>query len=161
MAEVVERVAAPRGIGRVPGPMRAAWVIIEGYWTWYRRGWRATAVSSIVQPLLFLVALGLGFGSQVQPGAATGGLRYLVYLTPALLMTTAVQIGSFAGEKHASEVADHLQRRYRTAKVLRFASPVGDWWVRVRVLDDDRQRAQTLARETQTPEGSVFLVRLD
>ena len=73
----------------------------------------------------------------------------------------AVQIGSFAEEKNASEVADHLQRRYRTAKVLRFASPVGDWWVRVRVLDDDRERAQTLARETQTPEGSVFLVRLD
>ena len=73
----------------------------------------------------------------------------------------AVQIGSFAAEKDASEVADHLTRRYRTAKVLRFASPVGDWWVRVRVLDDNRERAQTLARETQTSEGSVFLVRLD
>ncbi len=73
----------------------------------------------------------------------------------------AVQIGSFAEERNASEVADHLQRRYRTAKVLRFASPVGDWWVRVRVLDDDRERAQTLARETETPEGAVFLVRLD
>jgi hypothetical protein len=45
--------------------------------------------------------------------------------------------------------------------VLRFASPVGDWWVRVRVLDDDRERAQTLARETRTSEGSAFLVRLD
>lgn len=73
----------------------------------------------------------------------------------------AVQIGSFADEKNASEVADHLHRRYRTAKVLRFASPVGDWWVRVRVQDDDRERAQTLARETATPEGAVFLVRLD
>jgi len=29
------------------------------------------------------------------------------------------------------------------------------------VLDDDRERAQTLARETETPEGAVFLVRLD
>jgi peptidoglycan lytic transglycosylase len=73
----------------------------------------------------------------------------------------AVQIGSFADEKDASEVADHLQRRYRTAKVLRFASPIGDWWVRVRVQGDDRERAQTLARETATPEGAVFLVRLD
>lgn len=73
----------------------------------------------------------------------------------------AVQIGSFADEKDASEVADHLQRRYRTAKVLRFASPIGDWWVRVRVQGDDRERAQTLARETTTPEGAVFLVRLD
>jgi hypothetical protein len=47
------------------------------------------------------------------------------------------------------------------AKVVKFVSPVGDWWVRVRVLDDDRQRALTLAHETETAEGSVFLVRLD
>src|SRR6202007_3305454 len=63
----------------------------------------------------------------------------------------AVQIGSFADEKNANEVADHLERRYRTAKVLRFPSPAGGWWVRVRVLDDDRQRAQNVARETETP----------
>jgi rare lipoprotein A len=73
----------------------------------------------------------------------------------------AVQIGSFAREKGAGKLADHLQRRYQTAKVLKFASPTGDWWVRVRVLDDDRQRAEFLARETETAEGSVFLVRLD
>jgi hypothetical protein len=29
------------------------------------------------------------------------------------------------------------------------------------VVNDDRQRATTLAGETETPEGSVFLVRLD
>jgi rare lipoprotein A len=73
----------------------------------------------------------------------------------------AVQIGSFAQQKEASILAEHLQKRYQTAKVLKFASPVGDWWVRVRVLNDDRQRATTLARETETVEGSVFLVRLD
>jgi hypothetical protein len=44
---------------------------------------------------------------------------------------------------------------------VKFVSPVGNWWVRVRVLDDDRQRAATLAQETETAEGSVFLVRLD
>jgi len=96
------------------------------------------------------------------PGVAK--VRLEVLKVPSPLETGgrwAVQIGSFAAEKNASEVADHLMRRYRTAKVLRFASPVGDWWVRVRVLDDNRERAQTLARETHTPEGSVFLVRLD
>jgi hypothetical protein len=45
--------------------------------------------------------------------------------------------------------------------VLCFASPAGDWWVRVRVLDDDRERAHKLAGETTTSEGAVFLVRLD
>jgi rare lipoprotein A len=73
----------------------------------------------------------------------------------------AVQIGGFPDEPAASELADHLTRRYRTAKVLRFASPAGDWWIRVRVLDDDHERAQKLAAETKTPEGAVFLVRLD
>jgi rare lipoprotein A len=73
----------------------------------------------------------------------------------------AVQIGGFSDEHTASKLATHLTRRYRTAKVLRFASPAGDWWIRVRVLDDDRDRAQQLAAETETPEGAVFLVRLD
>jgi rare lipoprotein A len=73
----------------------------------------------------------------------------------------AVQIGGLPDEKAASKLADHLTRRYHSAKVLRFKSPAGDWWIRVRVLDDDRDRAQKLAAETTTPEGSVFLVRLD
>jgi len=73
----------------------------------------------------------------------------------------AVQIGSFSGQKAAAELAEHLEKRYQTAKVVKFVSPVGVWWVRVRVLDDDRQRATVLARETETAEGSVFLVRLD
>ena len=73
----------------------------------------------------------------------------------------AVQIGGFPDENAASKLADHLTRRYHTAKVQRFASPAGDWWIRVRVLDDDHQRAQKLAAETRTPEGAVFLVRLD
>jgi rare lipoprotein A len=73
----------------------------------------------------------------------------------------AVQIGSFHGEKNAAQLADHLQRRYQTAKVLKFPSPTGDWWVRVRVADDDRQRAQTLIREISSSEAPAFLVRLD
>jgi rare lipoprotein A len=73
----------------------------------------------------------------------------------------AVQIGGFPHEQAATKLSDHLKRRYQTAKVLCFNSPAGDWWIRVRVLDDDHDRAQKLAAETQTPEGSVFLVRLD
>jgi len=73
----------------------------------------------------------------------------------------AVQIGGFPDEDVATKLADRLTRRYHTAKVLRFASPAGDWWIRVRVLDDDHDRAQKLAAETSTSEGAVFLVRLD
>ena len=73
----------------------------------------------------------------------------------------AVQIGGFTHAKAANKLADHLKRRYHTANVLRFKSPAGDWWIRVRVLDDERERAQKLAAETTTPEGAVFVVRLD
>jgi rare lipoprotein A len=97
-----------------------------------------------------------------QPGVASVKLE--VMQTPASIATGgrwAVQIGSFENQKDASDLADHLTRRYQTAKVAKFASPVGDWWVRVRVLNDDRRRAEELAHETEAAEGSVYLVRLD
>ena len=96
------------------------------------------------------------------PGTAR--VRLEVLEAPAALDTGgrwAVQIGSLADERSAAELAEHLRQRYQTAKVLKFASPTGDWWVRVRVRDDDRQRAQDLVRETQIEEAPVFLVRLD
>ncbi len=73
----------------------------------------------------------------------------------------AVQIGGFRDEHKAAKLADHLSRRYHTAKVQRFPSPAGDWWILVRVLDDDHDRAQQMTAETETPEGAAFLVRLD
>jgi len=97
-----------------------------------------------------------------QPGIAE--VRVEVMQTPAPLDSGgkwAVQIGSFPDGDVATELADHLTRRYHSAKVLRFASPAGGWWIRVRVLDDDHDRAKELAAETRTSEGAVFLVRLD
>jgi lipooligosaccharide transport system permease protein len=73
--------------------------IVEHYWIWYRRNWRATAVSSVLQPLLFLLAFGVGFGSLVdgtgRASEATGGVGYLIWLAPALLAVSAVQSGTF------------------------------------------------------------------
>lgn len=73
----------------------------------------------------------------------------------------AVQIGGFEREENARDLAGHLSRRYHTAKVLTFNSPAGDWWVRVRVKDDLRARAEEVMREAKTSEGGIFLVRLD
>ena len=97
-----------------------------------------------------------------QPGVAD--VKVEVMQTPAPLDAGgkwAVQIGGFPDEDVAAKLADRITRRYRTAKVLRFASPAGDWWLRIRVLGDDHQRAQELVAETETAEGAVFLVRLD
>jgi rare lipoprotein A len=96
------------------------------------------------------------------PGIAT--VRVEVLQTPAPLDTGgrwAVQIGGFGEEDAARDLADHLTHRYHTAKVLSFNSPAGDWWVRVRVQNDDRKRAEEVARDTRTDQGSIFLVRLD
>jgi len=61
----------------------------------YKRTWRGSAVSSVLQPVLFLAAMGLGLGSLVnraQPGRpALGGVTYLVFLAPALLAAAAMQ----------------------------------------------------------------------
>lgn len=95
------------------------------------------------------------------PGVAEVRVELLQPAAPLSGGKWAVQIGGFPDEDAATKLAAHLTRRYHTAKVLRFASPAGDWWIRVRVLDDDHDRATQLAAETKTPEGAIFLVRLD
>jgi lipooligosaccharide transport system permease protein len=84
---------------QMPTGWAAALRVVEGLWTWYRRNWRATVVSSLLQPLLMLVAFGVGFGSLIDTSAraaqATGGVPYLVYLAPALLAVSAVQTAAF------------------------------------------------------------------
>ena len=71
-----------------------------------------------------------------------------------------VQVGAFTEEDEALKLKAKIQKRYRTAKVLEFAGPTG-FWVRVRVLDDEKSRAQEVANIINVDEGGVFLVRLD
>lgn len=71
-----------------------------------------------------------------------------------------VQIGAFSSAQDASKLKDKISRRYHTAKVLQFSSPTGESWLRVRVAEDDKQRAQEVMRETRTDAG-VYLVRID
>lgn len=95
-------------------------------------------------------------------GVAT--VRLEVLRTPVPLNAGgrwAVQIGAFEKEHAADKLADHLSHKYQTSRVLCFSSPIGDWWVRVRVQNDDRSRAEEVAHNTHTTEGDVFLVRLD
>lgn len=97
MTVPVARAVSPTG--RVLPGWRAVLMVLEHYWRWYRRGWRATVVSSVVQPLLFLLAFGFGFGTLVdhsgRSGTDLGGVPYLVYLAPGLLAMSAVQTAAF------------------------------------------------------------------
>jgi len=71
-----------------------------------------------------------------------------------------VQIGAFPDHEEAAELKEKLVRRYHSAKVLQFTSPVGGDWLRIMVANDDKSRAESLIRETRTDAG-MFLVRLD
>jgi lipooligosaccharide transport system permease protein len=66
------------------------------YWLYqYRRTWRASAVSTVLNPVLFLAAMGIGLGTLVD-GSRSGGVQgmpYLVFLAPGLLAATAMQTG--------------------------------------------------------------------
>ncbi len=73
----------------------------------------------------------------------------------------AVQLGGFPEEREARQIQSALSRRYHTAKVLAFSSPIGDWWVRVRVQGDDKRRAEEVAHTSPAPRDHTFLVRLD
>jgi rare lipoprotein A len=71
-----------------------------------------------------------------------------------------VQIGAFKNSEDAARLKDKLIRRYHTAKILQFTSPIGEDWLRVRVAEDDKRRAEEVMQETRTDAG-IFLVRLD
>ncbi|MBS2539531.1 ABC transporter permease [Catenulispora sp. NF23] len=88
----------PTAIGRASSPPMAIREL-RGLLTNYRRTWRASIVSSVLAPLLSLVALGMSLGKIVDagPGAHTFGtidgrpVKYLLFLAPALLANTAMQ----------------------------------------------------------------------
>jgi rare lipoprotein A len=93
----------------------------------------------------------------------TAWVRMDVLSTPVPLDTGgrwAVQIGAFSSIQAATRMKESVQRDYRSANVLEFAGPTGEW-VRVRVQDDDREMAEQMSRSLTTPEGGVYLVRLD
>jgi lipooligosaccharide transport system permease protein len=76
------------GIGRV----------FEHRFITYRRTFRASIFSSFLTPVLFLTAMGLGIGGYVDRGGANdalGGVSYLAFLAPGLLVASCMQAGSF------------------------------------------------------------------
>jgi rare lipoprotein A len=93
----------------------------------------------------------------------TALVRIEVLETPAPITEGGrwcVQIGAFPDHEEAAKLKQKLIRRYHTAKVLQFTSPVGGDWLRILVAGDDKKRAESLIHETHTAAG-MFLVRID
>jgi lipooligosaccharide transport system permease protein len=69
-------------------PLRA----YEHWLAQYRRVWRGTIGTSLVNPILYVTALGVGLGTIVdQTQNAPGGVPYLDYVAPGLLAAAAMQ----------------------------------------------------------------------
>jgi lipooligosaccharide transport system permease protein len=59
----------------------------------YKRIWRSNLLGSVLQPLLYLLGMGVGVGALIDTGSSTailGGVTYVQFLAPALLATTAM-----------------------------------------------------------------------
>ena len=65
----------------------------------YRRTWRGSAISSFLNPILYLAAMGVGLGSLIDQNLPGGveGVSYLTFLAPGLLVATAMQTGASEG----------------------------------------------------------------
>jgi lipooligosaccharide transport system permease protein len=69
-------------------PLRA----YEHWLAQYKRVWRGTIGTSLVNPLLYLAALGVGLGTIVDKSPnAPAGVPYLDYIAPGLLAAAAMQ----------------------------------------------------------------------
>jgi lipooligosaccharide transport system permease protein len=74
--------------------------VVEAHALVYRRTWRGSVISTFFSPVLYLLAMGVGLGSLVDEGAGQanlGGLDYLAFLAPGLLVATAMQTGAGDG----------------------------------------------------------------
>lgn len=69
---------------------------LEFFFAQYRRVWRGTAVTSVVTPVVYLLALGVGLGVFVDRSAdLPGGTSFLEFVAPGLLAATTMQLATF------------------------------------------------------------------
>jgi lipooligosaccharide transport system permease protein len=69
--------------------------VYEFWLVQYRRAWRGTVITSIINPVFYLGALGIGLGSIVnKSGGQPLGVPYLDFVAPGLLAAAAMQIAS-------------------------------------------------------------------
>ena len=78
-------------IDAVVGPVRS----YEHWLAQYRRVWRGTVVTSLVNPVLFLAAMGIGLGTLVDaPPNPPKDVPYLDFIAPGLLAAAAMQVAA-------------------------------------------------------------------
>ncbi len=97
--------------------------VVEANFVSYKRVWKGTAVSSFLNPVLYLAAMGLGLGTLVDDTAAATSLgadSYLEYLAPGMLIANSMIIAAFESSWPMMSAIKWL-KTYQAA----LATPVG------------------------------------
>jgi lipooligosaccharide transport system permease protein len=111
------------------------------FWTQFRRTWKADIGTVFLTPVLFLASLGLGLGGLIGHGeavASLGGVNYVSFVAPALLVTTAMQVAMMRATYEVWSLANNWTGGYRSMQ----ASPISIGqivtgqltWIAVRVF---------------------------
>jgi lipooligosaccharide transport system permease protein len=82
----------------------------------YRRYWRSTTFSSVVEPTIYLLAFGFGFGSLV---AQVGGYDYLDFVGTGVVATAVLFSSAFPGM-----FSTFVKRTYQRTYDAMLAAPV-------------------------------------
>jgi lipooligosaccharide transport system permease protein len=102
--------------------MARAWRIVQRNALVYRRVWRGTLFFSFLQPMLFLLSIGVGLGKMVDTGngALPAGVPFLAFLAPGLLAASCMQTASFeAGFPIIDKMTWHRNYEAITATPIR------------------------------------------
>jgi Nod factor-specific ABC transporter NodJ protein len=96
--------------------MPRGWYLFRYWMTMYRRTWRATIVISVVNPVLFLLGIGVGLGHIVGHGHSSvlHGVSYSAFFAPGLLAASAMQTGWIEGGFRVASAAGWIGA-YRSA----------------------------------------------
>ena len=79
------RLSVGQGIGRQ----------VDYWWTYYKRTWKGSIVSSFLSPLFYVLAMGVLLGGFISapPSQLEGATSYLAFVVPGLIAAQAMTTG--------------------------------------------------------------------
>jgi len=95
----------------------------------YRRTWRGTVISSFINPVFYLTAMGAALGTMVDRGPQNLGVPYLTFVATGLMAANAMQNG--AGDGSFPVMAGVLWRKNFQGAITTPLGPADIVWGRL------------------------------